>query len=202
MHGWKTATPAGANHQPRAKASPGMHEGALVSDGGAIFLPDQHGVASHFDRHISGVVHSNCFQSERAKPKSKSRVNRPGGLPNMFSRIRSRAVAPVRKNGKRNAFAVCATALSGSRTSGLTGLRSWKIWRDVLFIDQFRCFKVPCISRSHQVGVGEYWRDHVACPGDQILVPKGIEHLYVTVDICSEPELCYQLCRVVSGINR
>ena len=50
---------------------------------------------------------SNCFQSERAKPKSKSRVNRPGGLPNMFSRIRSRAVAPVRKNGKRNAFAVC-----------------------------------------------------------------------------------------------
>src|SRR5713101_10096374 len=79
---------------------------------------------------------SNCFQSERAKPKSRSRVNRPGGRPNIFSRIRSRAVAPVRKYAKPKEFAVCTTALSGSRTSGLGGLRSWKIWRDVLFIDQ------------------------------------------------------------------
>jgi hypothetical protein len=85
-------------------------------------------------RHDEKQAHS-PWQSERAKPKSKSRVNRPGGRPNTFSRIRSRAVAPARKYEKPKEFAVCATALSGSRTSGLSGLRSWKIGRDVLFID-------------------------------------------------------------------
>jgi len=144
---------------------------------------------------------SNSFQSERANPKSRSRVNLPGGRPNMFSRTKSRAVAPARKYGRPKEFAVCATALSGSRASGLSGLSSWKIRCDMLFIDQSCRFEVSCISCSYQIGIGEYWWDYISSPCNQSLVPKGIENFYITIDICSEAQLGYQLRRVMEGVH-
>src|SRR5215472_6415205 len=143
---------------------------------------------------------SNCFQSDRTNPKSRSRVNLPGGRPNIFSRTKCRAVAPARKCERLKEFAVCATALSGSRTSGLSGLSSRKIRRDVLFIDQSCRFEVSRISCSHQIGIGEYWWDHISSPCNQSLVPKRVENLYVTIDICSETEFRHQLRRIMQGI--
>src|SRR6266536_4973989 len=65
---------------------------------------------------------------------------------------------------------------------------------NVLLIDHLRCFQIPSFRSCKQVGIRKRWRHDVANSWQSLRIPKQIEDLDITVDVCFESVFDDELC--------